>query len=582
LVVPLAFVAALCSAGTAHAQASFDAELFRPSPHGESYFAAESAAIADTPDLRAGIWGIYAFRPLQAYDTSGRVVQGFLDHRVDGAFTTSFAFLHHVSLGLVVPFTLFQAGNVTDLFPAGQALAHVAFGDMRVEAKGFLLNEKQHYLDLALLAFLTVPSGYEKGFAGDRWFTGGGELDLGRSVSLFRFALNFGAMYRQTTTLLDLTIGPELYYRLGLGFDFGKISKAPLELIAEITGRTALLTPFRDVQLSPAEWAVGLKYKPVKWLEMNVGGGRALIPGYGAPAARAFLGLVFIPISPLVYEPAPASTPAAPADDDHDGIWNNVDKCPTVPEDKDGFEDGDGCPDPDNDRDGIPDEKDKCPNEPEDWDNFEDDDGCPDPDNDKDGILDNVDKCPDQAEDKDGFEDDDGCPDPDNDSDGILDAADKCPNEPETLNDVDDFDGCPDAAKVVQLVALETEQIRIDDQVHFKLGKAIIDKKSFGLLNQVAHLITNHQEIAKVRVEGHTDELGSDKLNMTLSQKRAEAVVAYLIKRAGVPSARLEAVGYGKTRPIATNRTSKGRGANRRVAFVIVTPDAPASEPAKR
>src|SRR5213078_3011270 len=55
-----------------------------------------------------------------------------------------------------------------------------------------------------------------------------------------------------------------------------------------------------------------------------------------------------------------------------------MDKCPNEPEDKDMFEDQDGCPDPDNDHDGIPDVKDKCPNEPETINGFQDDDGCPD------------------------------------------------------------------------------------------------------------------------------------------------------------------------------------------------------------
>src|SRR5262245_44623536 len=81
-------------------------------------------------------------------------------------------------------------------------------------------------------------------------------------------------------------------------------------------------------------------------------------------------------------------------DRDGDGLLDNVDKCPDKPEDKDGFEDDDGCPDPDNDKDTILDAADKCPLEPEDKDTFEDEDGCPDPDNDADGIADVNDKCP--------------------------------------------------------------------------------------------------------------------------------------------------------------------------------------------
>ena len=166
-------------------------------------------------------------------------------------------------------------------------------------------------------------------------------------------------------------------------------------------------------------------------------------------------------------------------DTDHDGILDNVDKCPTEPEDKDGFEDEDGCPDPDNDKDGIPDKTDKCPNEPEDKDGFEDADGCPDPDNDTDGILDNVDKCPNEPEDKDGFEDADGCPDPDNDKDGVLDAADKCPNDPGPP----DNDGCP---KKYEHIVVTQEKIELKQKIFFDTNKATIQPRSFSLLDEIA------------------------------------------------------------------------------------------------
>jgi OmpA-OmpF porin, OOP family len=98
-------------------------------------------------------------------------------------------------------------------------------------------------------------------------------------------------------------------------------------------------------------------------------------------------------------------------DNDNDGIPDDIDKCPDMPEDRDNVEDEDGCPDFDNDNDGIYDSQDKCPNDPEDYDGFQDEDGCSDPDNDGDGIPDKVDKCPNTPEDKDGYQDEDGCPD---------------------------------------------------------------------------------------------------------------------------------------------------------------------------
>ncbi len=133
-------------------------------------------------------------------------------------------------------------------------------------------------------------------------------------------------------------------------------------------------------------------------------------------------------------------------DRDHDGVKDRHDRCPDTPEDSDGYQDADGCPDYDNDRDGVPDVLDQCPDEPEDIDGFQDDDGCPDPDNDGDGILDVQDLCPDEPEDFDGVHDDDGCPDDviDTDGDGVEDKVDQCPNVPEDIDGFEDDDGCPD------------------------------------------------------------------------------------------------------------------------------------------
>ena len=131
-------------------------------------------------------------------------------------------------------------------------------------------------------------------------------------------------------------------------------------------------------------------------------------------------------------------------DNDADDVLDKVDQCPNVSEDRDGWRDADGCPDLDNDGDGLQDSEDSCPNKAEDGDGFEDEDGCPDLDNDGDGIPDARDSCPGEAEDDDGFRDDDGCPEPDNDGDGVADPLDLCPNAPEEVNGIDDEDGCPE------------------------------------------------------------------------------------------------------------------------------------------
>jgi outer membrane protein OmpA-like peptidoglycan-associated protein len=244
-------------------------------------------------------------------------------------------------------------------------------------------------------------------------------------------------------------------------------------------------------------------------------------------------------------------------DTDGDGIPDKVDKCPTEPEDKDGFQDADGCPDPDNDNDGILDKDDKCPNEPEDKDGFEDEDGCPDPDNDKDGILDTDDKCPNEA----GPKENGGCPDKDKDGDGVVDRLDKCPEQPGPA----DNDGCPKP----KFIVVTKEKIELKQKVHFATNKSTIYPDSFPMLTEVAEVLKSRPEI-KVRIEGHTDSRGTLKHNMVLSQDRAESVKAFLVNH-GVEPERMEARGFGPTQPIDDNRTSKGRENNRRTEFIITS-----------
>jgi outer membrane protein OmpA-like peptidoglycan-associated protein len=236
-------------------------------------------------------------------------------------------------------------------------------------------------------------------------------------------------------------------------------------------------------------------------------------------------------------------------DRDGDGIPDYLDKCPNDPEDFDGFQDDDGCPDPDNDGDGIPDELDLCPDEPGPAENH----GCPkEPDRDGDGIPDSKDKCPDQPEDFDGFEDDDGCPDPDNDQDGIPDHLDKCPNSAETFNNFQDEDGCPDIAPRETL-----------KNCNFEFNKAVLLPGCEQILDELVRSMKANPDIM-IEIQGHTDHIGSDAYNQKLSEQRAGAVMQYLIDH-GINAARMKATGKGESTPIATNNSEAGRLENRRV-----------------
>ena len=242
-------------------------------------------------------------------------------------------------------------------------------------------------------------------------------------------------------------------------------------------------------------------------------------------------------------------------DRDRDGISDTLDKCLNQPEDRDGFEDADGCPDFDNDRDGVPDSLDKCLNQPEDRDGFEDADGCPDYDNDRDGIADSLDKCPNLPEDMDGFEDADGCPEYDNDGDGVADSLDKCPLTAGSA----ETGGCPASD---QPKAAGKRGPLILNGVMFASGSAVLTAASCAILDQVAQSLLEWVEV-KVEIQGHIDIMEE---NHKLSELRSEAVRDYLIQK-GIASDRLKAVGYGKEQPITSNNSVSGRQKNRRVEF---------------
>lgn len=157
----------------------------------------------------------------------------------------------------------------------------------------------------------------------------------------------------------------------------------------------------------------------------------------------------------------------------------------------------------------------------------------------------------------------------DTDGDGVADKLDKCPGTPSGT--VVDGGGCPlkTPAPVEKVIITEEDRRVVRDAIknlEFDLGKATIRAKSFPTLNRVANLLVTKS--FSLKLAGHTDNTGSADLNMRLSKDRAESVKAYLVAQ-GVNASRVEATGYGKNQPIATNKTAAGRQKNRRVEFTL-------------
>jgi OOP family OmpA-OmpF porin len=257
-------------------------------------------------------------------------------------------------------------------------------------------------------------------------------------------------------------------------------------------------------------------------------------------------------------------------DTDGDGIYDKDDACPEVA----GLAAFNGCPD--SDGDGIEDAKDDCPNEagpaelngcPDaDGDGVADkDDACPAeaglaalkgcPDADGDGVADKDDGCPNEA----GPKENKGCPYTDKDGDGVLDKDDDCPDVAGTVANK----GCPEVTEEVQKQLNEYAKT-----ILFDTGKSSIKKESEEVLSDIIDILKEYPT-AKFSIDGHTDSVGSEKLNQRLSDSRALAVKEYLVEN-GIDEFRLSSMGYGEDKPIASNRTKAGRAQNRRVEINLV------------
>ena len=586
-------VMAVLAPAAARAQRGVDAELFHPSLDGYGIFEVDRAEVARQWDFGVRLFANYAGNPLSAtmsepndpaHVMARRNV--LIDKQLALELGMHLGLTHWLELVVDVPVSVAsytaaygKYGSYDDaMLTRSGFYAASPYGttpppnaaplDARVGFKLKLLRKGM--FGLAAGAIVTLPLGDDSAFLGDSGFTFQPKLIADLTRGAITAAINVGAIIRQETQVFDpydlsdaafagaprllFDVGHELTWSAGLAYRIVRW----VGLGAEMVGLLPLVGKKKDLT---ADVLGGLQLFPTRDVTVVVGAGGNVI----ASAARHDDYRVFVGVS---WTPVDGRAPlgAGGIDSDRDGVPDVQDLCPLEPEDKDGFDDEDGCPELDNDGDGIPDARDKCPNEPEDRDGFADEDGCPELDNDSDGIPDAQDKCPNEPEDRDGFADDDGCPDLDNDGDGIADAQDKCPNEPETFNGVDDEDGCPDTGGAVVVAA---GRISLPDQIQFDIGKATIAARSEALLNRVADKIKANPQIKRIRIEGHTDDVGTPQRNQILSQARAEAVRDYLMQKA-IDGDRLQAVGYGNTRPLDPGHNSAARAKNRRVDFIIV------------
>ncbi len=577
----------------------FDLHIFRPAVDTRGQFTVNGTEILGAGSFSFGMvvdWARGLARRGTLLDGTQRTLNApLVTDMFSGHFQANLGIANRLVVGIQLPVhlvdgpgTMSTGARIEPLAgytPGAGGMTYQGFGSAGVHLKWRILRSERSPVGLALIVQGAFPlqSG-PSNFAGDPGFILWPSLAVEWHPTQ-RFRLNFNAGYRhafgQGATLAGLTWASPVTAGLGASMRVGRA----LDLVGEVYANSYTNNLFAP-DSTPVEAVAGIKVFLLSNSYLMLGAGRRITGADAGANLRAFLGIMLepsigdrdgdgyrddvdqCPDEPEDFDGFEDQDGCPDPDNDQDGVLDVNDQCPNTPEDRDGVEDEDGCPDRDNndrDGDGIPDNVDRCPDTPEDRDQFEDEDGCPDPDNDRDGIPDVRDLCPNDPEDRDQFEDEDGCPDPDNDHDRIPDVRDRCPNEPETYNAHEDEDGCPDQG----LAVLEENNIRILQAINFETNSAQILPESLPIVEAVAATLRANTQITRVQVQGHADERGNDNHNLQLTRDRSASVMRALTER-GIEPERLSSAGYGERCPIDPGRNAAAWARNRRVVFLVV------------
>ena len=498
---------------------------------------------------------------------------------------------------------LWVGGELPLLLRSGGALGgETGLGDASVQAKATALDHDDSPVGLALLGTVVAPTATVQTSLGRGGFGYELEAIVDRPIGSALLAFNLGLHGVPDRQLENLTWGDRVVARLGAGAPLGDRAEASLEVVGSTN-----LAGLDGAAGVPVELLAGTAYRVVDDVEVAVGAGTGLTGGIGAPVLRAMAAVRYAP--PLAV------------DRDGDGVPDREDRCRTEPEDRDGTEDADGCPEPTRVTVRIEGPEGRLVGDAT-WSLA----GGPEP---AEGVSGDVlerfggsyelsASAPGYATAtrkvtvRDGAAQDlvltlDKIVVPGTLQVTITDGEERpvaaarwwlveSPDEvfeggsraklapgahalrveapgfrPQTVR-FDLEQGGEQAVAVVldkALVELTAERLVIKDSIYFETGKAQIKPESFELLEEVAQTLREHAEVRKVRIEGHTDARGDADMNRELSRARAGAVVDFLTER-DVERDRLDPVGFGEDKPLVEGSGEAVWSQNRRVDFFIV------------
>lgn len=588
------------------ADSSLNAQRFRPSPDGRAFIGVEDSTLPDD-----GFGGSFLFNyakdPL-VY----RLDDGSGETRLSGSVgtfdVTALYTFRPVRVAVTMPFHLADGSDVVT--------GGVRAGDLRLDAKATILDRGDGGPGLAADVDLSLPTGAQDKWLGDVGAGFGGRVIASYGRTLVASA-NLGVRATPGVELLpDLRWGNRLTWGIGGSLPITE----GLRAIAEIDGEQALGTD-APIGTTPIEWRVGAHYLPMRSLVVTAAGGAGVTRGIGAPDLRLIAGVAWVPA------PKRASAPGG-ADRDGDGIGDAVDLCPDQPEDRNGRNDADGCPDagltptrleikdpvgariaganleivsgPESGKYVLGSGEVTRSLRPgtymvrvwaEGYEPFAGELRVPDADRHEHsftlkpalvGSPVEVSAADEQGRPLSALVTVIGSPGrkfitgPDgvgteNLPPGSVELSIWSEGyQPERVR-IEVRRGATAKVSVVlkeSRVKLTSERVEIRDKIFFEFDSAVIKSESFRILDDVTAVLVNHPEITLLEIQGHTDDQGADAYNLGLSDTRANAVRDYMI-RSGVEPVRLQARGYGETDPLQPGASVEAREANRRVVFAI-------------
>lgn len=528
-------------AARARAQDAVALDRFSPTPAGDALFAAPDPTVTGHLAPNVGLVLAFADSPLVLVGSGpeGRTEVGkIVSHQLLAHALGSIACFDQVLVDLDVPLVVSQGGDSPATLDRGYASPRgAAWADIPAGLRWQVLRQRGVLPALAVTSRVVVPTGGPYAGAGVARYGFGLVVGADHGDTAWRASLERRRGDDDATLAIG---GSDVALTGGVAW-----RSARIQLGAELLGAT--VTNQRQRAFGEAstnlEALFSVRYR---WPRLTVGTalGPGLAPGLGTPSYRLVAGVTYALVGPPPphhggVRPGPRRT----GDPARGPWWPTPDLAPQ--------------PDlSDRDGDGVPDEADRCPTIVGTGDGKRA--GCP-RDEDADGVSDALDRCP-QAAGVPGPPERHGCP-ADTDGDGIDDADDPCPEE--AAGPAPSERGCPAGLRRVGLKLIVSEEVRFDS------GSARLVDANDGTLKLVAAYLAAHPEIARLAIDGHTDDAGREGANLELSRGRAVAVMRALLAL-GVDERRLEVRAFGSRQPVATNATAAGRAENRRVEFTVL------------